>query len=223
MIRYDYLVRLVRECAQALARALFLKERGEYDRALTEIERALAILREETAGSTKVFTIEELLSVCREGPGQTSEKLMTLADLLREQGELQELTGKAELASQSRVLALGLYLEVIAEGLVSVALLDKLEPLIARTKGAPRPAAVLRRLLAYLETRRLFAHAEDVVFEWLASGDREAVRAGERFYERLSARSDTELAEGGLPRNEVQEGIEQFLKRAAVPGKVPDG
>ena len=60
----------------------------------------------------------------------------------------------------------------------------------------------------------MFDKAEDVLFDWLDSGDRNARENGLAFYDRLSARSDEELQRCGLPRQEIEEGRGEVLKRS---------
>jgi hypothetical protein len=72
---------------------------------------------------------------------------------------------------------------------------------------------VLRRLFRYLEDRALYATAEDALYEWVDREDPAAISEGIAFYERLLAKSDAELAQGNLPRAEVEEGRGELLQR----------
>ena len=105
-------------------------------------------------------------------------------------------------SSQSDALALGLFLELLQTSVVSFELIQKTEALIERAAGTRLPAAVLRRLLGYYEARGLLARAEDVLYEWLDTKDPAAPEGGLTFYERLSSKSDSELNDGGLPRDQ---------------------
>ena len=78
---------------------------------------------------------------------------------------------------------------------------------------------MLRRLFRYLEERALYATAEDALYEWLDRNDPDAITEGIAFYERLLARSDVELADGNLPRAEVEDGRGELLQRISGPGK----
>ena len=216
MIRRDYLVRMVQELAQALARILFLKKTQDYPTALQEIERVLAKFWSLTGDQIKSFSVEEWIALCRQEAGAMGDKLIALADLLREQALLYAAEGKASEGQPSAATALGLYLEAVAtpETVISIDLLDKIEGLISITHGLRMPAVVLKRLLGYFEARGKFDKAEDVLFEWLDSGDPKAPAGGLAFYGRLTAKSDRELDQCGLPRDEVEQGRAEFLKRS---------
>jgi len=212
MIRQDYLMRLAQRLAQALAQALFYKGRQEYDRAEAELNTALT---ECFALETLAPDLEQLLKDCAAGE-TTPDNLVRLAEVFRERGEIQRLRGDATAAAQSDALALGLFLELLHSSVVSLDLIQKTESLIERVAGARLPASVLTRLLRYYEARGMLARAEDVLYEWLDTKDPAAPEGGLAFYNRLSAKSDDELAQGGLPRAEVNQGRADLLHRSGV-------
>ena len=128
------------------------------------------------------------------------EKLLALADLFREQGELYLLEGNLPENLRTAAISLGLYLEAATSAgtIIWVDLLDKIEGLTEQTNGIRLPAEVVKRLLSYYEARGLFAKAEDVLFDWLDTDDPQAPTAGLAFYDRLAAKSDRELEQCGL-------------------------
>ncbi len=215
MIRRDYLMRMVQELTQALARILFLKKAQDYPQALQEIERVLSRFWNLTPDQIQNFSLEEWIAQCRQEEGPMGDKLIALADLFREASELSRIEGNPIGSCRSAGLSLGLYLEAIATPgtIISLAFLEKIDDLAGQTGDSRLPGAVLKRLLSYYETRGLLAKAEDVLFEWLDTGDPEAHTGGLDFYDRLAARSDNELEQGGLPRGEVAEGREELRKR----------
>jgi hypothetical protein len=213
MIRQDYLMRLAQRLAQALAQALFYKGRHEYDRAEAELNAALA---ESFGLDTGLPDLEQLLSDCTAAGEATPDNLVRLADLFREKGEIQRLRADASAAAQSDALALGLFLELLHSSVVSLDLIQKTEGLIERLAGTRLPATVLKRLLRYYEARAMLARAEDVLYEWLDTKDPAAPEGGLSFYNRLSAKQDDELAQGGLPRDEVEQGRAELLQRSGL-------
>jgi hypothetical protein len=213
MIRQDYLMRLAQRLAQALAQALFHKDRQEYDRA----EAALNAAVTECFGLETVSPdLEELLKDCMAAGEAAPDNLVRLAELFRERGEIQHLRGDASAAAQSNALALGLFLELLHGSVVSLDLIQKTEGLIGRVTGARLPASVLKRLLRYYEARGMLARAEDILYDWLDTKDPAAPEGGLDFYNRLSAKDDEELKEGGLPRDEVDQGRAELLHRSRV-------
>src|SRR5260221_639402 len=217
MIRRDYFLRMVQELTQALTRILFLKKAQEYPKAVDEIENALTRFWNLTQDQIKTFSLEQWIEQCRQEEGPMGEKLAALAELFREQDELYALQMNLPESQRTGALSLGLYLEaVVSPGtVISVDLLDKIEQLIERTSTAGLPAAVWARLLSYYETRGMLAKAEDALFDWLDTGDADAAAAGLAFYARVAAKDNRELEAGGLPRDEIEKGPEEFLKPVA--------
>lgn len=214
MIRQDYLMRLAQRLAQALAQALFYKNKQEYERAETELNVAIEECFGVEAGAA--IDVEELLKDCREAGEATAENLIRLAEIFREKGEIQRLSGNEEGASQSDGLALGLFLELLQTSVVSFELIQKAEGLIERVAGSRLPAPVLKRLLSYYEARGMLGRAEDVLYEWLDTKDPCAPEGGLAFYDRLSAKRDEELSGGGLSRGEVEQGRAEWLRVCRV-------
>ena len=198
-----------------LARVVFLKQRQEYAQALLELDRALAKFLDVGPGEKPDLSLEEWIEQCRAEEGGLGQKLVALADLFNEQGDIHALQSAAKEAQRSDALALGLYLEALNGQLVpvSVDLLGKVENLIELLAEARLPAEVLQRLLRYYEARGRLAQAEDVLFDWLDTGDPTACEGGLAFYDRLAAWSDAELARGNLPRAEVEQGRQEVLGR----------
>jgi tetratricopeptide (TPR) repeat protein len=214
MIRQDYLMRLAQRFAQALAQALFYKNKKEYERAGAEIDAALNECFGLEPGALP--ELDTLLHDCIEAGEATPENFIRLAELLRERGEIQRLRGDATAAARSDALALGLFLELLQSSVVSLDLIQKTEDLIERVSSTRLPAAVLKRLLSYYEARGLLARAEDILYEWLDSKDPAASEGGLAFYNRLTSKHDDELNEGGLPRGEVEQGRAEWLRRSRL-------
>jgi len=214
MIRRDYFIRMVQELTQALTRMVFFRKAQNYPHAIQEFKRALSRFWNLTPEQIGNFSIEQWIEKCREEEGPMGEKLVALADLFKEQGEIEGAAEQAEIGLRSSTIALGLYLEAVTspDTIISVDLLGKIEELIERTSGSRLPAEVLRRLLSYYETRGMLDKAEDVLFDWLDTRDPAAPKAGLSFYTRLETRTDQELERCGLPRAEVEEGREEVRR-----------
>ncbi len=93
--------------------------------------------------------------------------------------------------------------------------------------AAPHYVAAQLNLLAVHEAAGRFDKAEDALFRALAiepPGVEEIVARGRAFYASLLGRSDDELRDGGLPREEVRESLEELeTKAAALAHRAADG
>jgi hypothetical protein len=213
MIRRDFFMRMVQELMQTLQRIAFLKDRQQYELALDEIDRTLGRFWDLSPEQIESLSLEDWIRLCVAEEGSVGEKLIALGDLFFAQGELRSLRAKNESSQRSYVMALGLYLETLRGSVVSMDLIEKVDRLIDLTRQGNRSPEVLQRLLYYFETRGMFAQAEDVLFQWLETGDPEAKQAGVDFYERLLGKSDGELHRGDLPRAEVEQGRDELQAR----------
>jgi len=212
MIRRDYILRMVAELVQVLARVVSLRSRQEYEQALKEINAALRELRDTTEDPPRELSLADWIALCRKHEQAASGLMVAVADLLREQGDILAAQSNADGSARSRALALGLFLEGLLSGetFVTAELLAKVEELFAQVRGTLADAEVWRRLVGYFEARGRFAQSEDALFAWLAAGDAAAVREGLAFYQRLSDLDDAVLERGELPRAELEQGRRDF-------------
>src|SRR3954463_2494130 len=213
MILRDYFIKLVQELSGVLMRVFSLKARQEYAAALREIDEALERYLDLAPNTAVPEKLDHVLHLCGREEGPISEKVILLADVFYQQGEILTLHEGPDPARRSFLLALGLYLESARHGFVSLDLLQKVDALIQRMADAPLPVPVLRRLMAYLEDRGLYATAEDTLYEWIDQDESNALPEGTAFYERLLKKSDDDLDRGNLPRAEVEEGRNSLESR----------
>lgn len=220
MIRRDFVHRTIQKMTQALACVLHLKEHQEYEQALREIGGALREFGEGDEAPDHRRSLDDWLALCRKHPESAGGIMLAVADVLKEQSEIFSLQNKPAEALCARQLAAGIFIEAMLreECFVSGDLVSKVERLVHECSGSPLPPELLSRLVAYFEVRGDFARAEDALFEWLETGDSDAASEGRSFYERLAAMSDDTLAQGGLPRAELEQGgrdWENALQRRA--------
>jgi len=84
--------------------------------------------------------------------------------------------------------------------------------------GTPIPPRTQAMLMHHYERTGAFAKAEDALFGLLetASGNAEVLDWGIAFYERLRGRSDAALADGNLPRSELEAGLAELKAHKAA-------
>ena len=216
MIRRDYIMRIVQEMAQVLARVIALKSRQEYDQAMREIGAALRQLQDAPSDTLAEPSLDDWIALCHQHGPAVGGLMTAVAQLLAEQGEILSRQKQEKTAHRANTLALGLTLDTLLSGetFVSAELLDRIDRLTDLSWNSLTDGGVWRRLLEYYEARGRYAQAEDALFAWHATGDPASQPAGLAFFARLSALPDDELIHGNLPREEVEEGRRAFvLKR----------
>lgn len=218
-VQRDYIMRIIEQLGQVIATVVGLRRSGYEDQALA------AIVRE--AGQLLGVDLEALRSLNpADGLRALHAARLTVAGasdcewwiaitvLLEEATELHRLRGEEDDARHTEQLA-GLALDQIPVDDESTATLNTL---IAASDGAePLPTSLRTVIWLYHERAGAYAQAEDWLFDLLESGPPgdDLVRRGAAFYQRLDDLTDDELIRGGLPRAEVQEGLDYLWELAA--------
>ncbi len=142
-----------------------------------------------------------------------------LATLLKTKGDL--LAGQDRLEESRAYYLKGLHLLL---GTVSRSeIMDRpdfaptVEAFLTGLRDSPLPLETGGLLMRHYEQAREFANAEDALFGILdaAPASVELLDFGKLFYQRLLGLSDRVLAEGNLPRPEVQAGLAELERRKA--------
>ncbi len=212
MYKRDYIMRMIEQLGVAYQAILGRKSAGDYD----EAERAISRTGQQLLGFDmdllRSLSDEAIIALLMRPDASDVGAYIIAAELLREQGEIDELRGRAEASYDCNLKSLALYLEACTNAAewCSEEVVVKVRDLTARLAGYELPEHVRRKLFAYCELIGEYAEAENLLFELAEAGAPGAAALGAAFYGRLGALSDAELAQGGLPRDEVEEGHEAF-------------
>ncbi len=212
MYKRDYIMRMIEQLGVAFQAILGLKSQGEYD----EAERALSRTGQQLLGFDmdllRTLSEEAIISLLRRPDPSDVGAYVVAAELLREQGQIDEIRRGSDAGYDCNLKALALYLEACtnAPEWCSEDVVVKVHDLTDRLAGYDLPEPIRRKLFAYYELIGDYAEAENVLFELAEAGAVDAPELGAAFYARLGSMTDAELAQGGLPRDEVEEGHEAF-------------
>jgi hypothetical protein len=217
----DYMMRVIEQLGVALARIIFLKGKEEYGEAEALISRTAQSLLGFDMALLRRLSDEGIIALLRRPDASDVGAYLAAAELLREQGEI-DATGRGSDGNRGDAgydcdrKALSLYLECYlnAPEIWTDDLAGKVAALLERLRPYALPAAIQRKLFAYYEGQDDYAEAENVIHHLLEDAEPGAWEDGLAFYERLQAKSDEELAHGGLPREEVEEGLLAFEELA---------
>jgi hypothetical protein len=209
MIKRDYMMTMIEELAQFLGRLLFLKETKRYDIAAAEIDDFLARFLGSNAAALRALSHEELLATCVVDGSLDVNHAVALACMMKELGDLAAVADDAAGSCGCYTRSLMLMLEAYGDGTRALPLEvpERIDLVIERVGECDIPSILLRPLFRYFEICGFYADAEDLLYELIESGAPGAREEGVAFYERLLARTDAELANGDLPRDEVEEGL----------------
>lgn len=212
MLQRDYVLRLIEEFAKRVGSVLAKKKAGDFDAA----ERAIADASQQLIGlpveTLLALPPEQLLSLFRSGGSLDIGKCLVAADILREHADVAELRHDENRTLRARWLALGLYLEVYGDGEPGrIPKRDRYESRVELLLGYfsehEFPAEVDAKLIHFREAQGRYADCEDLLFALIDHGECDLVATGIALYRRLLALHDSELIKGGLPREEVKEGL----------------
>ncbi len=220
MIRRDYILRMIEEFAQALARIRALKSGRCWGQASAILDEHVERLTGAGAQAAARLPESELLArLMQDGPTHVvRDKTFLLTALLKEAGDVAAAENRMDDSRECYLKALHLLLEVLSRGEVFEwpEFLPRVEWLKQALHATPLPPRTHAMLMQHDERAGEFAKAENELFALLDAepGNNAMVEFGVAFYKRLQAHSDAALEAGGLPRAEVEEGLKEIRQRA---------
>lgn len=208
VFRNDYILRMIDEMTQMVAKVLALKQDRKHIEALWEIDEQLSKQFRLNSRLVDSLTVKDIMDMHSLQGIVEAEQLQGIALLLHEEGKVKLEMGDREQGLKSLLKGLHLFLYAEQQGADSQAfqLDQRVDEIMKEWKGYVLPSAVDELLLSYEEKRGRYAEAENVLHRLLSRGavtDAAAIS----FYERLLSVDDELLAAGGLPREEVLEGL----------------
>lgn len=217
MFRRDYLVRMVEDMTQMIAKVFSLKAERKTTEALWEIDELLNRHFRLNSRLLNSLSVEDILSMFRIGGTVEADKLQGVARMLREEGGIYGANGQPEEELPRKMKALHLYLAADRHGADAqlLNLKKEIESLLEELSPYRLPAKTERLLPEYYEQTAQYAKAEDSLYRLLESGE-EIGPDGEALYMRLLSKSDEELEAGNLPRDEVEQGLQEWRRLAGL-------
>ncbi|MBI3787213.1 MAG: hypothetical protein HY276_03060 [Ignavibacteriales bacterium] len=214
MLTRDYLLRMISSLARVLAKVMLHKKAKQYDQAMEELQQAGKQLLGMNLLLLSSLSDEELIALLKLGERFDVEKCLAAAELLREQSEIQRLTGNENESARSAMKSLSLFTELVQyeKEALPQEYFEKIESLIQALSVFELPQSIQQKLFRYYELTGSYAKAEDVLFE-LVEQNASFLQDGIKFYDRLMKKTDDELAKGNLPRGEVKKSANELTKK----------
>ena len=219
MIRRDYILRMIEEFIRALARIRSLKQDEKWNAAEDVLDEEFQRLIGQGAREIASLSETELIArLVQEGPAQAvREKIFIVATLLQEAGDAAVAQNRNDEGRAFHLKALHLLLHALAYGgdpAEFPEFVPKVEAVVQALNEEPLPVGTQAMLMEHYERTGEFAKAEDALFAILDAepGNPRIREHGISFYRRLSSRSDAQLTEGNLSREEVEEGLKELQR-----------
>ncbi len=222
MIRRDYILRMIEEFIQALARLRALKQDRRWEQADGLLDEEFKRLVGAGASAVAQCSETDLLARLIEGePTQAvHEKTLLLVRLLQEAGDLAAAQDRPEESRACYLKGLHLLLGVLASGEAHEFpdFVPQVEVFVTGLREAPLPLGTLAMLMQHYERTGDFGKAEDMLFALLDAdpGNAGLLDFGLAFYQRLQGHSDATLEGGNLPRAELEAGLAELHRRKAA-------
>jgi hypothetical protein len=222
MIRRDYIIRMIEEFVQLLARLKSLKQEQRWDEAAGTLDEQFRRLVGTGAQAVVQLSETELLAKLIQG-GPTlavRDKTLMLSTLLKEAGDVAAGEQHLEESRSYYLKGLHLLLETLGRGEVyeSPEFVPRVELFVAALQDSPLPFQTQGLLMQHYERIGEFAKAEDALFAMLdlEPNNPALLDFGISFYQRLEGQPDTALEEGNLPRAELEAALSDLRDRKAV-------
>jgi hypothetical protein len=214
MIEQDYIMRMITMLTAVIAKVLHLKFSRDFPHALLELQTASKSILGVPLPLLNSLGEEQIIELYRSDLTASVAKLHVAGTLLKEEADLLFLQGQSEESLSLSVKALRLLLESLlsAGEPLDEHHLTSIDALRERLEDRSLSADLRIRIVKYFEWKGRFGTAEDLLYD-LMEEDERFVQEGMGFYERLLQKPDEILAQGNLPRPEVEEGLKKARER----------
>ncbi|RAI91886.1 hypothetical protein DET54_111205 [Paenibacillus pabuli] len=227
MFRKDYLLRMMEEMTEAIGKVFTLKQQRKHTEALSELDELLRRQFGLNLSLLNSLPAEDVIEMFRFRGVIEVDNLQQAARLIEEEAYIYNEKAKVEgiddqekMESEDEALirlmrSLHFYLYALNHG-ANPKLLDapgRVEGILEQTKPYELPARTEKQLALYREQQGRYDQAENSWYRLLQVNDNHPIQyRGEvqAFYERLRQLEDEQLQQGGLPREEVEEGLAEL-------------
>jgi hypothetical protein len=215
MLRNDLLMRMSEQIGKGLLYVIELKERGKYSEALSELQRAGELYLGINHTVLDSSSDDLLITLLNAGGNFDFVKSILLAELLQRHGEIYALQNDNSKSYSYYTKALSLLIEALLSN--EQARVEDYTPaidnLINELDKYELSTHFKFKIFLYYERIGKYSKAEDLLFEMVE--DPVMIQEGISFYERLLDKTDEELAEGNLPRDEVEDSLAKLEEMAS--------
>jgi Family of unknown function (DUF6483) len=219
MIRRDYLLRMIEEFLEFLARMESYKRGKLWDEAEVALDAECRRLMGADMATILKLSETELLAKVVDGESTqlVRQKTLIVTTLFKEAGDVAVAQSRDEEGRACYIKGLHLLLEVSnrEEPDEAPEFVPKVEVFVAALQGEPIPVPTRALLMQHYEGTGQFGKAEDALYAVLDAlpDSADTLDFGIGFYQRVAGHSDDALEVGNLPRAEVNAGLSELRER----------
>ena len=219
MIRRDYILRMIEQFIQALARLRSLKQERRWEEAAGTVDEQFQRFLGVNAQAAEKLSETELMARVIQGEPSLAvrDKTLLLTGLLKEAGDVAAEQGNTEESRAWYLKGLHLLLGTLGreEAFEIPECVPRVEAFVSALADARLPLATQAKLMQHYEHVAEFGRAEDALFALLEQEPANPALTdfGIAFYERLGRQTDANLEAGNLPRAEVEASLAELRQR----------
>src|SRR6266700_2521954 len=219
MLRRDYILRMIQQAAEMLARIQSLKKERRWADAQGDLDAELQNLVGANLETVASLSQTELLARVIRGESTLAvkEKTFVLSALLKEAGDIAAAQDRDEEGRSCYLKGLHLLLDALSESdtFEFPEFFPRVEMFVSALADAPLPLQTQAGLMQHYERTGQFAKAEDALFAMLEAypDNPDLLDFGIAFYQRLKSQSDDHLTLGNLPRSEAESSLADLRSR----------
>jgi hypothetical protein len=208
LFQRDYFMRMISQMTEAIGQIMNLRRERKQEEGLLVIDE---LLDKEFRLSSKLIrslSDDDLIKVMSTNGLPDTDHLQAIAILLKQEALLQAELGKEteSFAGYVRSLRLFIRLSLLEAEPTLVQPDDEVRDLLETLRPFELPVPAKRLLMEWHEAGGRFADMENIMYELLEDMALSAADAA-AVYERLLLLDDGKLVQGGLPREEIRQGL----------------
>lgn len=204
-------MRMISQMTEALGQIMGLRKQMKQEEALLVLDELLDKHFRLSSKLIRSLSDEDLMKMMTTNGLVDTDQLQAIAILMKQEALLHgELGRETEFFTSSvRSLRLFMRLSLMKAEPTIVQPGEQIEELLELLRAYELPVPAKRLLMAWHEEEGRYDLSENVMFELLEAGALSADDAA-AVYKRMLVCSDTELEAGGLPREEIRQGLEEL-------------
>jgi tetratricopeptide (TPR) repeat protein len=215
----DYIMRMLTSFAAVVGKLMGLHKEMKHEQVFVVVNETLEKYFRLNSKMIQALTDQDLLNMLSNNEELDNEKAITIAYLLKAEGQSYEALGSTDESYKRYLTALTLYLAAVRNDAYTdvINFHFEIDDLLIRLHSYDIPASYTLQLFDYFNKTEQYDAAENKIFELIESDPSlDVSQKGIKFYKKLLLLDDAELIAGGLPRKEVIDGFEQFKQKALV-------